>query len=93
MSLDYVTKCLVRDELDIKYYIILWENELKRIYYARDYHTGSPDPKVKQSVYYFHCLMFVIVCSNSVLLRAGHPLHKGPVGGWIRRVVVVGRIN
>ena len=28
-----------------------------------------------------------------VLRRQGHPLHKGPVGGWIRRVVVVGQKN
>ena len=47
MSLGYVTACLVRDELDVKYYVNLWENELKRIYYGGDYHMGSPDPKVK----------------------------------------------
>ena len=42
MSLGYVTICLVRDELDVKYYVNLWENELKRIYYGGDYHMGSP---------------------------------------------------
>ena len=47
MSLGYVTTCLVRDELDVKYYVNLRENELKRIYYGGDYHTRSPDPKVK----------------------------------------------
>ena len=47
MSLGYVTVCLVRDELDVKYYVNLWENELKRIYYGGDYHAGSRDPKVK----------------------------------------------
>ena len=47
MSLGYVIDCLVRDELDIKYYISLWENELKRIYYGGDYYMGNPDPKVK----------------------------------------------
>ena len=31
MSLGYVTVCLVRDELDVKYYVNLWENELKRL--------------------------------------------------------------
>ena len=46
MSLGYVIDCLVRDELDIKYYISLWKNELKIIYYGGDYHTGSHDPKV-----------------------------------------------
>ena len=46
MSLGYVTDCLVRDELDVKYYVNLWENELKGIYYVGDYHTGSHDPKV-----------------------------------------------
>ena len=46
MSLGYVIDCLVRDELDIKYYVNLWENELKRIYYGGDYHTSSLDPKV-----------------------------------------------
>ena len=47
MNLGYVTVCLVRDELDVKYYVNLWENELKRIYYGGDYHTSSPNPKVK----------------------------------------------
>ena len=47
MSLGYVIVCLVRDELDAKYYVSLWENELKGIYYGRDYHMGSPNPKVK----------------------------------------------
>ena len=47
MSLGYVIDCLVRNELDTKYYVNLWENELKRIYYGGDYHTGSPDLKVK----------------------------------------------
>ena len=32
MSLGYVAVCLVRDELDIKYYVSLWENELKKEY-------------------------------------------------------------
>ena len=82
MSLGYVIDCLVRDELDIKYYIFLGENELKRIYYGGDYHIGSPNPKVKQSIYCFHCLLFAIVCSILVVLWQGHPLHKGPMGGW-----------
>ena len=30
MSLGYVTVCLVRDELDVKYYVNLWENEFKK---------------------------------------------------------------
>ena len=46
MSLGYVIDCLVRDELDVKFYVNLWENELKRIYYGGDYHTGRPNPKV-----------------------------------------------
>ena len=29
MSLGYVTNSLVSDELDIKYYVNLWKNELK----------------------------------------------------------------
>ena len=47
MSLGYVINCLLSDELDIKYDVNLWENELKEIYYGGDYHTGSLDPKVK----------------------------------------------
>ena len=82
MSLGYVIDCLVRDELDIKYYINLWENELKKIYYGADYHMGSLDPKVKQFVCCFHYLQSAIVCSILVLLWVGHPLHKGLVGGW-----------
>ena len=81
MSLGYVTNCLVRDELDAKYYVNLWENELKRTNYGGDYHMGSLDPKVKEFVCYFHCLLFAIVCSILVLLWQGHPLHKGPMGG------------
>ena len=53
---------------------------------------GSPDLKVKQLVYCFHCLLSAIVCSILVLLWQGYPLHKGLVGGRIQRVVVVGRI-
>ena len=74
MSLGYVIACLVRDELDVKHYVNLWENELKRIYYGGDYHTASPDPKVKQFVYYFHCLLSTIVCSILVLHWHGHLL-------------------
>ena len=40
LSLGYVAVCLVRDELDVKYYVNLWEDELKRIYYSGDYHTS-----------------------------------------------------
>ena len=47
MSLGYVIDCLVSDELDIKYYVSLWKNESKEIYYGGDYHTSSPDLKVK----------------------------------------------
>ena len=39
LNLGYVIVCLVRDELDVKYYVDLWENELIRIYYGGDYHT------------------------------------------------------
>ena len=46
MSLGYVIDCLVSDELDISYYVNIWENELKGIYYGGDYHTSSPNPKV-----------------------------------------------
>ena len=46
MNLEYVIACLVRDELDVKYYVNLWENELKRMYYGGDYHTNSPNLKV-----------------------------------------------
>ena len=81
MNLGYVTACLVRDELDVKYYVNLWENELKGTNYGGDYHMGSLDPKVKQFVYCFHCLLSTTVCSMLVLLWQGHPLHKGPVGG------------
>ena len=47
MSLGYVTVCLVRDELDVKYYVDLWENELKGTNYGGDYHKSSPNLKVK----------------------------------------------
>ena len=70
MSLVYVIVCLVRDELDVKYYVNLWENELKGIYYGGDYHTGSPNLKVKQFVCCFLCLLSAIVCSILVLLWA-----------------------
>ena len=81
LSLGYVTVCLVRDELDVKYYVNLWENELKRIYYGGDYHTDSPKPKVKQFVCCLHCLLFAIVCSIVVLLRAGSSVAQRS-GGW-----------
>ena len=42
LSLGYVFVCLVRDELVVKYYVNLWENELKRVYYGGDYHMGGP---------------------------------------------------
>ena len=71
MSLGYVTICLVRDELDVKYYVNLWENELKRICYGGDYHMGSPNPKVKRLICCFHCLMSAIFCSILVLLWVG----------------------
>ena len=63
MSLGYVTVCPIRDELDINYYVNLWENELKGIYYGGDYHMSSLDPKVKYFVCCFYCLlstMFVV---------------------------------
>ena len=47
LSLGYVIVCLVRVELDVKYYVNIRENELKRTNYGGDYHTGSPNPKVK----------------------------------------------
>ena len=47
------------------------ENELKRIYYGGDYHMGNPDPKEKQFVCCFHCLMSTTICSILVLLWAG----------------------
>ena len=47
VSLGNVIACLARDKLEVKYYVNLWENELKRIYYGGDYYTGSPDSKVK----------------------------------------------
>ena len=47
LSLGYVAICLVRDELDVNYYVNLRKNELKRIYYGVDYHMGSLDLKVK----------------------------------------------
>ena len=51
MSLGYMIDCLVSDELDIKYFVNLWENELKRVYYGGDYHTSRLDLKVKQFIY------------------------------------------
>ena len=45
MSFGYVIDCLVRDELDLKYYVNLWQNQLKGIYYGGDYHTSSPSQR------------------------------------------------
>ena len=42
MSLGYVTVCLVKDELDVKYYVNLWEKKLKGTNYGGDYHMVSP---------------------------------------------------
>ena len=82
MSLGYVIDCLVRDKLDVKYYVNLWENELKGIYYGGDYHTDSPDPKVKQFDCYFLCLLSAIVCSIVVLLWARSSVAQR-FGGWV----------
>ena len=82
MSLGYVTACLVRDELDVKYYVNLWENELKETNYDGDYHTRNPNLKIKEFVFCFHCLLSTTICSILVLLCQGHPLHKGLMGGW-----------
>ena len=41
MSLGYVIDCLVSDELDTNYYVNIWKNEFKGIYYDVVYHTGS----------------------------------------------------
>ena len=49
MSLGYVIDCLVSDELDTNYYVNIWENEFKGIYYGGDYHTGSPCQRYKIS--------------------------------------------
>ena len=81
LNLGYVAICLVRDELDVKYYVNLWENELKGIYYRGDYHMGSPDLKVKQFVCCFCCLMSAMVCSIVVLLWAGSSIAQMS-GGW-----------
>ena len=78
-----MTVCLVRDELDVKYYVNLWENELKRIYYGGDYHMGSLDLKVKQFFSYFHCLLTAIVCSILVLLWAGSSVAQR-FGEWAK---------
>ena len=82
ISLGYVTVCLVRGELDVKYYVKLWKNELKLIYYGGDYHLSSLDPKVKQFVCYFHCLLSAIVCSILVLLWVWSFVAQRS-GGWV----------
>ena len=41
MSLGYVTIFVVREKLHVKYYVNLWENELKGLNYGGDYHTVS----------------------------------------------------
>ena len=76
-----MTVCLVRDELDVKYYVHLWENELKGTYNGGDYHMGSLDLKVKQFVCCFCCLLSTIVCSILVLLLAGSSIAQRS-GGW-----------
>ena len=81
MNLGYVTVCLVRDELDVKYDVSVWENELKGICYGGDYHTGSPDSKVKQFVCCFHCLLSAIVWSILAVIRAGSSIAQR-YGGW-----------
>ena len=83
--------CLVREKLDIKYYVNLWVNELKGIYYGGDYHTGNLDAKVKQFVCYFHCLLSAIVWSILVLLWVIRCTKVRWVGG-VQRVVVVCQI-
>ena len=83
MSLGYVAACLVRDELDVKYYVNLWKNELKRIYYGGNYHTSNLDPKAKQFVCYFYCLLSAIVCSILVLLRARSSIAQR-CDGWAK---------
>ena len=47
LILGYGTVCLVGDALDVKYYVNLWENEIKETNYGANYHTGSRDVKVK----------------------------------------------
>ena len=81
MSLGYVIVCLVRDELDVKYDVNLWENELKRISYGGDYHMGSLDPKVKHFVNYSHRNLSAIVYSILVLLWARSAVAQRS-GGW-----------
>ena len=47
LILGYVTVCLATYELDVKYYVNLWENELENMYYGGEYHRGSLDLEVK----------------------------------------------
>ena len=81
LSLGYVIACLARDKLEVKYYVNLWENELKKIYFGGDYHMGIPDPKVKQFVYCLVCLLSATVCSVLVLLWARSTIAQR-LGGW-----------
>ena len=58
-----MTVCLDRDELDVKYYVNLWENELKGIYYSGEYHTGSPSQRYNSLsiVFIAFCLPLFVV--------------------------------
>ena len=47
MSPVYGIVCLVRDKIDVKYYVILCESDLKKIFNGRNYHTSNSDPKEK----------------------------------------------
>ena len=63
LSLGYVTVCLVRDELDVKYYVNLKENELKGTKYGEDYHTVSLGQKynsLSATFVAFHLPLFVV---------------------------------
>ena len=63
MSLGYVIDCLVSDELDTNYYVNIWENELKGIYYGGDYHTGSLGQRYNSlyAIFIALCLPLLVV--------------------------------
>ena len=92
MSLGYVIDCLVSDELDIKYYINLCKNELTRIYYGGDYHTGSPGQRYNSlsAIFIAFCLPLFVV-SWYYFGKVIHCTKFRWVGG-VRRVVVIGLI-
>ena len=62
-SLGFVTVCLVRDEVDVRYYVHLWENELKRniLWWGLPYGSLGWRYNSLYAVFIAFCLPLVVV--------------------------------